>query len=474
MSSCEKMLEDARIDPDTVATVDDKGLFATATRELFLQTTDISVIRFAGMYGHYFVSGSDFRKADLYLDGFNDRYEEIYEKSYGDVIRYTEETLYLTSTGDTKNEVRHAMADVISVIGFARITDGFGDIPYTEGGKGKIDENILPKYDSQESIYHDLVKRLGESIDVLKSANPDDAYDEADFIYGNDMDKWVRFANSMRLRLAMRMRFADEAFSRETVTKCLAEPLMETVEHDAWMIDTEDPGNEWYYARVSSPRVKLSELFINTLKDNNDPRLPIFASIDKDGGYSGQLNGIDDAYFAGSGFYDRSDMGLALSSQDSKHYLMTASETWFLLAEVALAYDGDDTKANEYYRKGIITSLNQWSVSTLDTNDFMNSPIASLSGDKAHMEEQIGDQLWIALTPNYYEGWAHVRRTGFPKAASAQRTKAILSKGVTNGYIPNRFKYSSFEISNNGENVQIAIDRQGPNKIDTPIWWDKN
>jgi hypothetical protein len=473
MTSCEKLLEDARIDPDVVSEVDDKGLFAQAARQLFLQTTDVSVIRFAGMYGHYFVSGSDSRTADMYLDGFNDRYEEIYEKSYGEVIRYAEETLYITSTGDTKNEVRHAMADVISVIGFARITDGFGDIPYTEGGKGKTEEIILPKYDTQEFIYTDMINRLGKSIEVLKNADSDDAYDEADFIFANDMDKWVRFANSMRLRLAMRVRYSNETLSRETVTKCLSEPLMETVEDDAWMIDTEDPGNEWYYASAS-PGVKLSDLFITMLKDTHDPRIEVFAALDADGGYSGQLNGLKDAIFAGSGFGKRSNMGLELASKDSKLYLLTAAETWFLRAEAALVYDGDEVKANENFRNGIETSLIQWNVPRSERIVFMDSDVAKLSGDISNKEEQIGNQLWIALTPNYYEGWAHARRTGYPVVANAERTDPKLERGVTNGIMPKRFKYSSFELSNNGENVEKAIERQGPNKIDTPVWWDKN
>ena len=471
--SCEKMLEDARIDPDTVSTVDDKTLFAQAARQLFLQTTDVSVIRFAGMYGHYFVAGSDTRKADMYFDGFNDRFEEIYEKSYDDVIKYTEETLYITSTGETKNEVRHAMADVISVMGFARITDGFGDIPYTEGGKGKTQEIIQPKYDTQKFIYTDMIKRLGESIEVLKHADPNLAYDEADFIFANDMDKWVRLANSMRLRLAMRIRFANETLSKETVTACLSEPLMEIIDHDAWMIDTEDPGNEWYYATVSSPGVKLSDLLITQLKNNNDPRLQVFSTTDAEGGYSGQLNGLDDIHFASSGFDNRSDMGPALASKDSKLYLLTATETWFLRAEAVLAYNNDVTSANEYYRKGIETSLLQWKVAQTEIDTFMASSVAQLTGDVSNMEEQLGNQLWIALTPNYYEGWAHARRTGYPIIANAERTDPKLERGVTNGIMPKRFKYSSFEISNNGENVNKAIENQGPNKIDTPIWWDK-
>ena len=80
--------------------------------------------------------------------------------------------------------------------------------------------------------------------------------------------------------------------------------------------------------------------------------------------------------------------------------------------------------------------------------------------------------MWIALTPDYFEGWSHIRRTGYP--VIEERTDSDLERGVTNGIMPKRFLYSSFELSSNGTNASEAIARQGANKIDTPIWWDKN
>jgi hypothetical protein len=100
----------------------------------------------------------------------------------------------------------------------------------------------------------------------------------------------------------------------------------------------------------------------------------------------------------------------------------------------------------------------------------MASPSATLAG--TNDQEQIGTQLWLALIPNYFEGWTQVRRTGYP--VIEERTNDNLSRGVTNGMVPNRFLYSSFELSSNHANVEEAISRQGPNKIDTPVWWDKN
>ncbi|MFH6604013.1 SusD/RagB family nutrient-binding outer membrane lipoprotein [Maribacter algicola] len=469
-SSCEKHLENLYDNPNAVTTIDDSALFTKAVRSLFQGTTDQASARFAGQYAHYFVAGSTWRAPDQYGDGFDGDYNSMLKEGYSGTIRHIEEVLLITSTAGTQNNVRHAMADIIAVLGYAKMTDAFGDVPYNEGGKGKSENIIQPRYDSQQSIYTDLIARLASSIAVLKTANPELGYPGSDPIFDNNLDKWVRLANSVRLRLAMRLRYADPGLSQSTVVQCLSEPLMETPEHDAFMIETEGTGNAWFTRRTGFPSIKMSTFLIDQLQNTSDPRLSIFVSQDGSGQYSGITNGLTDQAFGNSNFANLSDMGLALSSPESKLFVMTAAETWLLRAEAALAYDNDPTAANSFFRNGIEASLNQWGVEAAEISDFMASPIATLSGNND--EEQIGVQLWLALTPNYFESWSHIRRTGFP--VLPVRTDPGLHQGATNGIMPKRFNYPSFEQSSNATNLQEAISRQGANKIDTPIWWDKN
>ncbi len=468
--SCQERLDDLRDNPNAVTEIDDAALFTKAVRSLFQTTTDQSVSRFAGQYGHYFVAGSTARIPDQYGDGFDVQYNQIYTDIYGGVIRHIEEVLDITSSGDTKNEVRHSMANVIAVLGYAKLTDAFGEIPFTEGGKGKTQDIIFPKYDTQQSIYEDMIASLSTSIEILKTADASMGYPNSDPIFNNDLNKWVRFGNSVRLRLAMRLRNADNALSQQTVAQCLSEPLMETNDHNANMIETEGKGNEWFTMRTGFPSIKMSTLLIDQLQGTDDPRLSVFVNKDGNGAYVGMTNGLDDAAFGSSNFSTKSDIGTALSSRDSKLYIMTASEIWLLRAEAALAYNNDPGQANILYRKGIETSLNQWNVDASDITAFMESPAATLLSSNA--EKQIGTQMWLALVPNYFEGWSHIRRTGFPVIAT--RTASNLSQGTTNGVLPSRLLYSTFELSSNKDNVLEAISRQGANKIDTPVWWDKN
>lgn len=280
----------------------------------------------------------------------------------------------------------------------------------------------------------------------------------------------VRFINSVRLRLAMRLRYADNALSRASLTKCLAEPLMEDPSHDAFMIETEGTGNEWFNRRTGFPSIKMSTTLINQLKSTADSRLAVFVAKDEKGQYSGMVNGLTDLAFGTSDFANKSDMGLALSSSNSKLYMITAAEVWLLKAEAALAYDKNATLANTHFKKGIETSLKQWAVNEADIATFLKSETATLNGAKS--KEQIGVQMWLALTPNFFESWSHIRRTGYPGIPA--RTGEDFAKGATNGIIPKRFKYSSFELGSNTENANAAITKQGGNKIDTAIWWDKN
>jgi hypothetical protein len=471
LSSCQNLLDDIYDNPNAVTEIDDAALFTNAVRSLLFQTASTSGYRFAGQHAHYLVAGSTARRPDQYGDNFDDDYYGMYSNFYGGVIRHIEDVLQITSEGETKNEVRHAMADVIAVMGFAVITDAYGDVPYTEGGKGKTGDILTPKYDTQQFIYSDMISRLAHDIDVLKNSDPRNGYPGSDPLFENDLSKWVKLANSFRLRLAMRLRYADNTLSRKVVADCLAEPLMEDPSDDASLIQTEGNGNRWYSYKTGYPLIKVSEMMVNQLTGTSDPRLPVFVSKDANGKYEGQLNGLTDMAFGASKFESKSNMGDAISSKDSKYYVMTAAETWLLRAEAALAYDGDAVKANDYYRMGIETSLKQWKVDTADILNFLAGPTGTLTGTVKQMEEQIGTQMWIALTPDYFEGWSYIRRMGYP--VIEERRALYLERGVTKGMMPSRFKYSSHEISTNGTNVQEAIDRQGPNSIATPVWWDK-
>jgi hypothetical protein len=472
LSSCDEKMEEMNTNPLALSEISDEYLFTNAIRQSFGKVEDI--LRFASQYSHIYVTNSEMRAADSYLDFHTqDLYKFMYNQAYINQLRMINEVLIITGEGERRNPVRYAIADIVAVLNYAQITDQWGDIPYFEGAMGS--KGILnPPYDRQQEIYHDLIQRLKNSISVLKSADPSVAYPGADPIYQNDLSKWIRFANSLRLRLAMRVRFAEPAFSSQVITDCMADPFIELndqnfeLEHEE--SDNQELYNPWYDLRKVQ-NWKMSKKFTDWLKSTSDPRLEIFVDTNSYGEYNGVPNGLTDQAVSQIDWTTYSNPRPGLYSKDMSQYLMCASEVWFLRAEAAL-FGLSPGDPEVFYRQGIITDMQRWNVPLPVIDNYLSSIAeATLSGDNENKFRQIATQMWIAFVPNFNEAWSNIRRTGYPEIPQRSNPQ-IYSLGVTNGFLPKRFKYSSAEYLNNNSNVNEAVKTQGPDLIDTPVWWD--
>lgn len=483
LGSCDDRWAEMNTDPNRVSVMPDEYLFTSAVRQTLRTQFDRFEIDFGGQYSHIWMSNNWVREADKYLDYLaqGDVAERVFSGMYNEPIRNINEVLVLTGKGGAfENPMRNSQACIIAVVNFAKLTDMFGDIPYFEGGMGKY--NVMkPKYDKQQEIYNDMIGKLKECITVLKGGNSKDAYPAGeDPLFAGKVDNWIRFANSLRLRLAMRARNADAAKYNAVVAECLTQPLIETNQQNAKLIcadsDNGELYNPWnnYYTDISNGTYILnwSEKFINTLKQTNDPRLPFFSTKNKQGEYIGMPNGLNDEYYAA---WNRSNSAFPTAeffAKDQPMYLMTAAEIWFLRAEANI--DGMGTgNANEMYQTGIKLAMSQWNINNSEIQKFItNEKEATLYGDKKNTIRQIATQLWISFVPNGFESWSTIRRTGFPEIPV--RDSKELSKGSTNGILPSRIKYPyTVEKGVNGENLQNAITSMGGDKIDIKLWWNK-
>ncbi len=483
ITACDKRWEEMNTDPNRISTLPDEYLFTSAVYGTFHGPIDRLDVDFGGQYSHIWVSSNWVREADKYIDinAQGDIAERVYNSIYEGPIRNINEVLMLTGSGGAfEDEVRYAQACVIAVLNFSRLADLFGDIPYSEGGMGKYDI-LRPKYDSQSEIYSDMVSKLKECVTVLKNAADDKVYaSNEDLIYAGNRENWVRFANSLRLRLAMRARNADPSKYNAVINECLAEPLIETnlqnAKLDCFDSDNGEIYNPWndYYISISSSTYVLnwSEKFINTLKESNDPRLPFFSSQNKNGQYVGMPNGLNDEYYAA---WSRANSAVPTAEFFAKNqpmFLMTASEIWLLRAELALDGIGSGN-ANDLFQTGISLAMSQWKIDETGIQNFISTEKeATLYGDLNNSKKQIATQLWISFVPNAFESWSTIRRTGYPEIPV--RTSETLSKGVTNGVMPSRILYPyTVEKAVNGENLQQAITNMGGDKIDIKLWWSK-
>lgn len=476
MASCDKKMQEMNTDPLALSELPDEYLFTTAVRHTFGDGGYISSVhlRFACQYAHIYVTNNENRAADSYQDFHTqDIYKEMFSRAYVNPLRYINEVLLITSGDKHKNPVRNAIANIVAVVNYAQITDCWGDIPYFQGAQGS--SGILyPAYDKQKDIYPDMMNRLKDAIAVLRGADAANAYPGADPVYDNDLSKWIRFANSLRLRLAMKIRFADPATSAPVIAECLSEPLIETNDQNFELKHQDSDNGELYSPWFDLRKVsyfKMSEKFTDYMVANQDPRLEIFVEPNRAGARIGAPNGLTDQAFGLVNWTNFSNPMPVLYSKSLSQYLMCASEVWFLRAEAALfgLATGD---ANALYREGIRTSLLQWGVNAETAQNFLDSQSeATLNGNEENRFRQICSQMWVAFVPNFTEAWTHIRRTGYP--VIGQRTNPdVYSLGVTDGYLPKRFKYASSEYLNNLDNVTKANENQGPDKIDTPVWWD--
>ncbi len=474
--SCDKQMEEMNTNPLALSKLPDEYLFTTAVRETFGGGGYIAPfhMRFASQYAHIYVTNSENRAADSYQDFHTqDIYKEMFNTTYVGPLRFINEVVLMTSEGEKKNPVRNAMANIVAMVNYAQATDCWGDIPYFEGAWGT--RGILyPKYDKQELIYRDMLDRLKAAADLLKTADPQSAYPGADPVYNNDLSKWVRFANSLRLRMAMKIRFADAALSAKVITECLAGPLMETNDQNFELRHQDSENGElynpWYDIRKYQ-NFKMSEKFTNWLLSTNDPRLTVFVAPNSKGEYKGVLNGLNDQAFSLVDWTSLSNPTPVLYSKSLSQYLMCASEIWFLRAEAVL-FNLASGDANQLFKQGITTNMELWKVIPDSIQTYLTrEPEAALSGSQENQFRQIATQMWIAFIPNFTEAWINIRRTGYP--VIQQRTNpAVYSLGVTKGILPKRFRYASSEYLNNLANVTEAVNQQGPDLIDTPIWWD--
>lgn len=393
-----------------------------------------------------------------------------------------------------------AIANVWKVLVFSRLTDAYGDIPYSEAAKGYIDGIRFPKYDTQESIYADMLRILEESAAVL-ALGGESSYGKGDVVFGGDVVKWKKFANSLMLRLALRMVKVDPAKAQAWASKAINGGVMESNDDLAYMKFESTSGYGGVFGPTINPisrslssrvvnQIKMSDTFINWLKERNDPRVSIFSStVNGDTSFDlqvGQPN-IDRSRTSTfskpnlkifGGFTPTGWFRFADSGYDAPFFFQTYAEVELMLAEAAYRWGLASGNPEEHYTKGVAAAMSYlklYEASVLTeageatvTQDQIDTYLAENPYNANNALQIINEQYWVATFPNGLETWANWKRTGFPQLEAVPH---IFSE--TDGGIPRRFTYPATERANNPDNLKEAIDRQG-DELTSRMWWDAN
>jgi hypothetical protein len=448
----------------------------------------------ADLYVQYFALTTPDAEADRY--DFTDSWSgEAWLSFYSDCAPHIKAVEDITAKNN--NEVGNAMAKILKVLAYSRITDHYGPIMYSAFGNGEL---VVP-FDSQESIYDDFFVQLDEAVSILKAHPGAEMFSASDRMFAGSADKWLTFANSLRLRLAIHIRYADLAKAKTEAEKAIADGILTDGSEDVFI--AVDNVNRSPYATITAwGEFRMSAAMESVLKGYEDPRIPTYfaeaALGDSDGDhlpYEGLLNGQSQSALTSPPNDDYSNMSqpylpIEEGGSNGSYEVMTAAEVYFLRAEGALQGWNMGGTAKEMYESGIRASL----LAKSDVDDaFIDEYITSsktpvpyeegaaaltdipvaFSADPETQLEQIMTQKWIAIYPNGWEAWVDLRRTGYPKMYERLFSD---NPDVGPADIMRRIKYPDLEADTNPEGLAGALqlpEMQGGNKNSTKLWWDK-
>ncbi len=462
-TSCTKKFAEINTDPTLVTEdiIKPSMLFtAVLKNSIFDSYNSGTIAEYSGYYSNQ-GSGVIFQNAN-WTSPFNNYY-----RSY---IINTAEVVRLTAD-DPRLVNEHAMGRIWKALLFSQLTDLYGDVPYFEAVQNVKDVINQPKYDTQKDIYTDLLKELKEAAAQLDPDPSLASFGQADILMGGDVDHWKRFANSLRLRLAMRISYADPVLSKQHVMEVISQPLIDDNAFNVFLTTIDGSNlnnrNPLFDDPLNSYPLWTSFTVAENLKKLSDPRLTIFSLPASDGtsGYRGRPIALGNDQVT----YQEENTAMLQNSFRAAEYpimVMNAAEVSFLRAEAAL--EGLSTEdAQQLYASGITQSLTQYEVPGGARDTYLASAAAVLAGTSEEKLEQIIVQKFLAMFYESNEAYAEFRRTGYPRIWTGS------SLGSTNGEIPRRLTYPLDEYAKNEVNIKEAAGRlsKGDNYM-SRIWWD--
>lgn len=465
-SSCKKDFQEINTNPNTLDRVVPKSLLAPALAGVVNANMSRSqrvnnelmqvTVNMGDTEGKIFRYEVRTAEAD-YL--WNEWYTEL--TNFKDIYRGGEETL---------NPSYQAVSLICQAWVYSMLTDTYGDVPFSESNMAK-EGNFTPKFDQQKDIYPQLFTMLEEANEFLKAANAtgNAIASASDPVYGGNREKWRKFGNSLYLRLLLRVSAKTELDAvskiKEIVdTKASNYPIMGSNDDSAVLRWT---GSAPYVSPFATWRdgdwygPKLSSFFVDNLNERSDPRIQKWASL-----YQGDYEGIPSGYPVGQAPEGKSAFPVALMTEPLLGNIMNYSELQFILAEAAVKGWITAKTPQTYYETGATSGITFWGL-TPPPNYFTFEKVKW--DDNYTLEEKmelIHIQKYFSLFFTGMEQWFEYRRTGHP----------TLPKGPglgNGGVMPARLMYPVYVQAANGQSYRDAVAIQGPDNINTLVWWQR-
>lgn len=452
-----------------------------------------------------FASLGQFYSGDKYLYSATNDASGAYfgtsngEGNYPNSIKNMVNLVYQARLDSVTNVNTLSMARILKVLQFSIMTDLYGDVPYFQAGLGYLSGTYAPTYDKQSAIYPDMLNELDQAGTALNASSY--IASASDFSYGGDITKWKHFANSLMLRLAMRLQKVDPASAQAWANKALTGGVMGS-NAESYIINYPGgsnastnpnsynlgPSNKLSRAEVLHGNIQWSNTFINTMRSRNDPRLGQISAVGETQAGTGttlgdtlaahQLglpNGLDGAP-AGTTAGQYSVMNILTYQDNSPDIILSYAEVEFLKAEAIERGWFAGSAATEYQngQQAALQQMASYNASFAPTpasiTAYQTTNAYPAAGTFDQKLNQIETELWLLFADTYngYEAWADWRRTGFPTLVPVSYTG-----NASNGQIPRRLIYPTEQITLDPTGYNAAIADQGPDTFTSHVWWDK-
>lgn len=382
-----------------------------------------------------------------------------------------------------------AWAQLLRIAAMHRMTDKYGPIPYSE----VTGNSIAVAYDPQDQLYKrlfdDLDDVIGELTNFVQSNPGLKPMERYDLVYAGDYAKWVKFANSLKLRMAMRIVNVEPGYAQQKAEQAVSHPLgvIETQDESAFISLKQNP---IYVCWNPYSDTRAAADIVSYMKGYNDPRMEKYftASTFKGNPWVGLRSGIT---------VPKKDWALAYAApnfpaSDLSLMWMNAAEVSFLRAEGAWRGWAMGGTPEFFYKQGIERSFEQYGLpgaddyandSTLNPADYADPNKDYSYSIKARTDvtikwaedgrelERIMTQKWIAIYPLGQEAWSEQRRTGYPRFFPV-----VVNNGGDNALtegLARRIPYPPAEQEHNGDNYDAAVGLlHGPDDYATRLWWN--
>ena len=493
LNSCDKDFEQINTNPVLATSLDPIYLFSNAQFSSAVNTLPYQspiVQQIISPYTGVIEGGNH---NIVYDPNSNALFNSFYTASSGPVVLLTD-VINKTKDLPTRSNL-YNMARIMKAYVFEVLVDTYGDVPYSQAGKGFLEGIYLPKYDDNKAIYDDLVKELDEATKALDATK---TIETGDLFYKGNIAQWKKLGNSLLLRVAMRYGKTDATKAQQYVTAAFNGGVMQSNADNALIAfnSSFNHPSANVYQGTERANYYLGKPFVDYLLSTNDPRLAVIAvkyaipgnplatagaedtnPLDQQGmpiGYNESTIVNDPNYPGKSGSaWKYSQLNRrTVAKIDIPEFFITNAQTQLLLAEAA--QKGWITgSAAGFYNAGVrahMDQMKQYDVLATISTASQDAYLLANPFNPAQALQQINTQYWIASFQNGSEAWANFRRCGFPALAPNPYPSA--DPAVLGGFI-HRLVYPVREKSVNTVNYNEAVGRMGADNMATRIFWDK-